>query len=72
MKLTRDVVNKDIEDIFFEGLEVLKDINHPNIIKLLEIIEEPKFRYLICEYYNGRDLAFYLKEKKSPLSEEVV
>ena len=33
-------------------------------IKLLEIIEEPKFRYLICEYYNGGDLSFYLKEKK--------
>ena len=72
MKLTRDVVNKDIEDIFFEGLEVLKDINHPNIIKLLEIKQESKFLYLICEYYNGGDLAFYLKEKKSPLSEEVV
>ena len=72
MKLIKDADNKDIVDTLSEGLEVLKDINHPNIIKLLEIKQESKFLYLICEYYNGRDLAFYLKEKKSPLSEEVV
>ena len=72
MKINKDVHDKVVEDTLSEGLEVLKDINHPNIIKLLEIKQESKFLYLICEYYNGGDLAFYLKEKKSPLSEEVV
>ena len=35
MKLIKDADNKDIVDTLSEGLEVLKDINHPNIIKLL-------------------------------------
>ena len=42
MKLNKDVHDKVVEDKLSEGLEVLKDINHPNIIKLLEIKQQSK------------------------------
>ena len=35
------------QDILNEGLEVLKDINHPNIIKLIEIKENDDYYYCI-------------------------
>ena len=60
-------------NVIAEGLEVLKDVNHSNVIKLLEIKEDSNYYYCICEYVNGKTLDKYLKERESKfLSEEVV
>ena len=62
---------KDLLDI-----EVLKDINHPNILKLLDIKENSESYFLIFEYINGGNLNDYLenyiKETGQHLSEEIV
>ena len=67
---------KYIYEIIKEGIEVLKDINHPNILKLLEIKETPEYYFFIYEYYNGGNLNDYLKnnedEMGQPLSENIV
>ena len=58
------------------GISILKDIDHPNIIKLYEKKDKENEFYVIEEYCNGGDLKkfldYYLKEKKSPFSEEIV
>lgn len=40
---------------------VLKKLNHPNIIKLYELIETPKQINLVTEYVNGTSLQQYVK-----------
>ena len=59
-----------------ESISILKDIDHPNIIKLYETKEKENEFYAIEEYCNGGDLKKfldeYLKEKKSPFSEEII
>ena len=58
-------------------INILKSIDHENIIKLYNSdLEDRKFKYLITEYCNGGDLAnileHYMKEKSRPFSEEEV
>ena len=59
-----------------QGIKILKNCNHPNIIKLYEVKEKEKDIYVIEEYCNGgaldKFLEYYLKKKKEPFSEEIV
>ena len=59
-----------------QSIEILKNCNHPNIIKLCEVKEKGDYLYIIEEYCNGGQLEKFLedykKEKKVPLSEEIV
>ena len=76
MKKKYDEYNEAINDILKEGREVLKDIQHPNILKLLDIKENSESYFLIFEYINGGNLNDYLenyiKETGQHLSEEIV
>lgn len=49
----------DVERVSRE-MHILKLIRHPNIIQLYEIIETPKFLYLIMEYASGGELFDYI------------
>ena len=55
---------------------ILKDLAHPNILKLNEIKETSEKIYIITEYYNGGTLTNflenYLEKNNKPLSEEIV
>ena len=58
-------------------INILKSIDHENIIKLYNSdLEDRKFKYLITEYCNGGDLEnildHYMTEKNRPFSEEEV
>ena len=65
-----------VRKIIDEGLSILKDLDHPNIVKIYETKDKEKEFYVIEEYCNGGDLKIflnkYLKEKKAPFSEEIV
>ena len=52
-------------------ISILKDVNHPNIIKLIDIKESLENVYIIIEYCNGGTLEEYL-DKYKKLSEEIV
>ena len=65
----KDILNNIID----QGLQALKDVNHSNIIKLLEIKEDSNYYYCICEYFYGENFFDYLKKRESKiLSEEIV
>jgi serine/threonine protein kinase len=57
-------------------ISILKDINHPNLVKLIEVKENTEYIYIIFEYCNGGDLQSfldkYVKENNKGLSEEIV
>lgn len=37
-------------DKFFSEFEIMKKLDHPNVIKLYEMFEDKKFYYLVMEY----------------------
>ena len=50
-------VNKENEEEIRNEIEVLKNIDHPNIMKIFEFFEDYKNIYLINEYCGGGDVA---------------
>lgn len=42
-------------------INVLKKLQHPNIMALYDVIDTPKQLYLILEYVNGVQLHSYLQ-----------
>ena len=59
---------KDLERIFRE-MSIVKNLNHPNIIKTYEIFENEKYYYIIMDYCKGGELFDYIV-KKGRLNEE--
>lgn len=43
-------------------VKILKDLQHPNITELLEVLETDREVYLVMEYIRGRDLRRYLRK----------
>ncbi|KAK4419022.1 Serine/threonine-protein kinase ATG1c [Sesamum alatum] len=48
---------------------ILKRINHPNIIRLHDMIEEPGKMYIILEYCKGGDLSIYIQQSQGRVPE---
>ena len=46
-----------------QEIKVMKLINHPNIVKLYEVIETVKEIYIIMEFVKGRSLLSYIKSQ---------
>ena len=57
-------------------ISILRDINHPNIVKLYDVKETSSFYYLVTEYCNGGSLSdcleTYIEKYNKPFPEEVV
>ncbi len=51
-------------------IEVLKVCHHPNIIKLLDVFENPEHIYIVIEYLEGGDLFEYLEKKDFRITED--
>jgi hypothetical protein len=47
----------------FNEITILKNINHPNIIRLLEVFSNHKYIFLVMEYAPQGDLLKYVKKK---------
>ena len=58
----------------FNEMAILKSLNHKNIVKLHEIIDDPLKNkiYMIMDYLPGGTLANKLRERGSGLSEREV
>jgi len=67
------------EEIYEWGLErflnegkTLAKFKHPNIVRVIDYLEENNTAYIIMEYEHGNDLQNILKEKKALSSDEVL
>jgi len=43
----------------------MKKFNHPNIVRLYDVLETTNNKYIITEYCNGQDLKIYLEKNGS-------
>ena len=59
------------KNILKEGREIMKELNHPNIIKIIDIKEDSESYNYICEFCND-NINDYMNERNEPLSEEIV
>jgi len=64
MKIMKKADVTDEENVFSE-LEVPKQLDHPNILKLYEVFEEEDFFYLLTEFCEGGEVLKSLKKLKS-------
>ncbi|KAL9247128.1 hypothetical protein vseg_020593 [Gypsophila vaccaria] len=54
-------LNKKLQESLLSEIFILKQISHPNIIRLLDIIEVPGKIHLVLEYCRGGDLFMYIQ-----------
>lgn len=54
----------------FTELDLLREMDHPNIVKVFEHYQDDKYHYLISEYCSGGELFDRIKEV-SPFTEKV-
>ena len=52
-------------------IEVLKICQHPNIIRLLDVFENPEYIYIVIEYCSGGDLFHYLDQRDFKINEDI-
>lgn len=60
----------DMERVLKEA-RMMMSFDHPAIPRIVDILEEPGFTYIIMDYVSGQSLAYELKEK-GPQSQEIV
>jgi serine/threonine protein kinase len=64
--LKRELAQPEMIERFKREGEALRDLNHPNIVKLLDTLEHEGQQYLIMEYVAGGDLKQLLEKGKLP------
>ncbi len=66
-------MDKDAEKNFRRELQNLHNLKHPNIIQILDYLNNKNTNYIILEYCNGGNLGEYVKKyinkNKAPLNE---
>jgi serine/threonine protein kinase/tetratricopeptide (TPR) repeat protein len=65
--LKTELTSPELIERFQREGEALRELNHPNIVKMLDAVEENGDYYLIIEYLAGGDLSGLLKQGQLPL-----
>ena len=59
----KKIKNKNINEKYIEReINIISKLDHPNIIKMYEVISNKKYHYLVLEYCNMGDLSTYLEK----------
>ncbi|KAD3068378.1 hypothetical protein R6Q59_017773 [Mikania micrantha] len=57
-------LNKKLEESLMSEIDILRNINHPNIIRLHDMIKEPGKIHLVLEYCKGGDLSMFIQRRQ--------
>ncbi|XP_057786202.1 SNF1-related protein kinase catalytic subunit alpha KIN10-like [Salvia miltiorrhiza] len=61
-RLTIDTQGHQAEKVRKE-MNIMRQLDHPHIVRLLEVIDTPEKVYVVMEYMNSGELFYYLTEK---------
>ncbi|KAI3694476.1 hypothetical protein L1987_77441 [Smallanthus sonchifolius] len=61
-------LNKKLEESLMSEIDILRNINHPNIIRLHDMIKEPGKIHLVLEYCKGGDLSVFIRRRQGRIS----
>ena len=65
LRAVKAIKKKHVDiDEFNNELEVLKALDHPNIIKLFDCYQDKRYYYMVEEYCAGGDLFDYIQKEK--------
>ncbi|GAA0180956.1 non-receptor serine/threonine protein kinase [Lithospermum erythrorhizon] len=62
-------LNNKLQESLKSEIFILKKVDHPNIIRLHDMIEEYGKMYIILEYCRGGDLSMYLQKRQGRIPE---
>lgn len=66
VRAVKAIKKKHVDDISFNNeINILKTVDHPNIIRLFEYFTDNNYHYLVEEYCSGGDLYDYIKRQRS-------
>ena len=65
-------LNDNIKKYLNNELEIMKELNHPNVIRLVNIMNSTNHYYVIMEFCNGGSLSHCLKKYGRPFSLEII
>lgn len=63
--IKKEKMPEEIKEEFINEIEILKQLDHPNILKIFEFYEDSKNYYLITEFVNGCDLLTEINDADS-------
>jgi MAP/microtubule affinity-regulating kinase len=71
-KIDRTLLSKRAREHLYTEIKVLKLLQHPNIVKLKDVIDDQSTQeiYMVLEYVAGSDLFDYIESKGGPLTQE--
>ncbi|KAG8374350.1 hypothetical protein BUALT_Bualt11G0122700 [Buddleja alternifolia] len=62
-------LNSKLQESLKSEIFILRRIDHPNIIRLHDMIEEPGKIYIVLEYCKGGDLSMYIQQRQGKIPE---
>lgn len=64
-RAVKAIKRSSIDEVsFFNEMSILKNVDHPNIIKLFETYYDSGYYYLVEEFCSGGDMYDYIKKQK--------
>ncbi|CAG9321435.1 unnamed protein product [Blepharisma stoltei] len=55
-EIPKDKLDKSTNEQMLEEVQILRELDHPNIMKIYEVIESRKSYYIVSEYLSGGEL----------------
>ena len=68
------IIDKSLNSIFLSDREIVTrlQLSHPNLIRIIEILEDDKYFYIIHDYCPGRDLFRYFYNNREQITEVLI
>ncbi|KAJ6248613.1 kp78a-related [Anaeramoeba flamelloides] len=64
LEKSKFTLDRKAKNQLFREIQILKKLNHKNIVKLIDMFENEKYWFIVTEYINGGDLSSMLEKKK--------
>ena len=68
--LVKDGVTRNVLDCLISGVASLRSLDHPNIVKYYETLEDDYYVHIVMEYLQGDDLYKVLVQQAKELKEK--